>query len=64
MADGVMPQNEGRGYVLRKIMRRAMLHGQQLGVEEPFLHELVDVVVSEMRGNYPDLKLASLPYQR
>ena len=59
MADGVMPQNEGRGYVLRKIMRRAMLHGQQLGVEEPFLHELVDVVVSEMRGNYPDLKLAS-----
>ena len=64
MGDGVMPQNEGRGYVLRKIMRRAMLHGQQLGVKEPFLCELVGVVVSEMRGNYPDLKLVSSAISR
>ncbi len=54
--DGVNPSNEWRGYVLRKIMRRAMRHGKKLGFTQPILHELVDVVVSEMGDAYPDLK--------
>ena len=56
IADGVVPSNEMRGYVLRKIMRRAMRHGQRLGVHEPFLHALVDVIVREFGGAYPELK--------
>jgi len=55
VGDGVMPGNEGRGYVLRKIMRRAMRHGRKLGIDGPFLHELVDVVVERMCGAYPEL---------
>jgi alanyl-tRNA synthetase len=56
VGDGVTPSNEWRGYVLRKIMRRAMRHGKKLGFTQPVLHELVNVVVEEMAGAYPDLK--------
>jgi alanyl-tRNA synthetase len=56
VADGVGPSNEGRGYVLRKIMRRAMRHGKRLGVTQPFLHTLVDTLVREFGEAFPELR--------
>lgn len=58
LADGVMPSNEGRGYVLRRIMRRAMRHARQLGAREPIIYKMVSNLVSEMGDAYPELSRA------
>jgi len=56
IADGVLPSNEGRGYVLRRIMRRAMRHAHLLGTKDPLMHRLVPALVGEMGSAYPELK--------
>ena len=58
VAEGVLPSNEGRGYVLRRIMRRGMRHAHLLGTSDPLLHRLVPTLVSEMGDTYPELKEA------
>ncbi len=55
VVDGVLPSNEGRGYVLRRIIRRALRHGYKLGIHDPFFHKLVPVLAQEMGDAYPEL---------
>lgn len=56
VSDGVLPSNEGRGYVLRRILRRAIRHGKKLGFEKPFMHKAAGFVIDQMRDVYPNLQ--------
>ena len=56
ICDGVLPSNEGRGYVLRRIIRRAIRHGHKLGCDQPFFHKIVHTLVAEMGEAYPELR--------
>jgi len=64
VTDGVTPSNEGRGYVLRRIIRRAVRHGYQLGCEEPFFYRLVPALVAEMGDAYPELTASRQQVER
>ncbi|HXG29643.1 MAG TPA: alanine--tRNA ligase [Nevskiales bacterium] len=64
ITDGVLPGNEGRGYVLRRILRRAIRHGYKLGQSQPFFHRLVAPLVAEMGEAYPELKAAQLHVEK
>jgi alanyl-tRNA synthetase len=64
VADGVMPSNEGRGYVLRRIIRRAIRHGYRLGIQDVFFYKLVAPLVEEMGGAYPELTSAQAQVER
>src|SRR5690606_25162526 len=64
IADGVLPSNEGRGYVLRRIIRRACRHGNKLGASGPFFHRIVAALVAEMGDAYPELKAQQAHIER